>query len=692
MGVERLAIPALGDTGVLILQRQYVASVLCATTGSLPTGETRDLMGLQKKDVRIATLAAGIAFLLVGQQVAGKAVRDALFLTAYGPELLPIAMTVTVAVAIGSVLASSRLVVWFGPRRFLMGGVALSGGLFIVSALRAEESAGDAGWLLYGHIAVFGSIISGFWSIVTEALNPSSGRKLISRVSFGATLGGLSGAGLAKGAASLLGSSGCLWVLAGMALLSGVLAGWLPKGTSPVEKEQAALPQSTGGSRRYLAWIGAFLFATALAAALSDYILKVEASRLYEQDEASLLSFFATFYTAVSLLTVLVQALASRPVLERFGLTVAAGTLPGAVMVTSVFALLTGHWLFAVSIRAADSVAGNSLFRSGYELLYTPVDVGTKRRFKSAIDVGAVRAGDLVAAGVLLWVGTSVQTAPLVAACAVLSAVALFLLRFMHSGYVRTLTQQLQRGTVNLPVGAVSDLTTLRTLSEATATLDRTSLLEGIRAYEAQQRLSPAPPKASSLSREMLVEFRALETHETLDAVQLLSDGELGSLATQAIRFHLRRDQRALVEVMVDASVSVAARGVLGRLLTEHPTRWVERALLTGLAHRDRATRNVCAEALSRVDSLAHQADIRPLVLSYIDEEVRIAVDAGPEGSEAGLQRVFRLLASAFDRRQVLSASKGFFSEDPKLVGSALELISTAVSPDLARRLERIRR
>ena len=649
-------------------------------------------MASAPKDVRVVTVAAAIAFLLVAQQVAGKAIRDALFLSSSGPEWLPAAMTLTVLVATGSVLVSSRLTIWLGPRRFLRLGLLVSTLLFAASALRAETAPEDAGWLLYAHIAVFGALISGFWSIVTEALNPTAGRRLIGRVSTGATLGGLSGAGLAKASAALLGSSGCLWVLAAGSVFTIGMSLGLPSTGGQAGAREA---ESSGGgiaARRYLGGIGLMLFLTALASAFADYVLKAEAAGHYAQEEAALLSFFATFYTVVSLLTVVVQALLSRALLERFGLSAATATLPVSVLGLSVLAFSFGHWLLFVSVRGADSIASNSLFRSGYELLYTPVPRHLKRRYKAIIDVGAIRAGDLLAAGIIFFLGAAAASQPLIVACALLSLLALLVLRDVHKGYVRSLTSQLQAGTVNLTVRDVADLTTLRTLSEVTSSLDRASLLKGIKAFEEMRKQSEPPPRIHSDStppeQSKLANYTELSSEQVLAAVPLLGEGDRASLAERAVRHHLRRDRKVLLDLLLDESQPVPSRLALGRLLAERANLWTEEVLLAGLAHKDRGTRDVCAETLARAPELLSKEAARQPILAYAETELA-QISVKGDTLRGRLQRILRLLAFGFDRRRVETASRGFFSGDAQLSGSALELISNTVSPEIARQLER---
>ncbi len=78
-----------------------------------------------------ATLAAGA---LIAQQVAGRAVRDALFLGAFPVSALPLAMTGAAVVSLGAVLAFARLLQRHGPARVVNATVAVS------AALRASAA------------------------------------------------------------------------------------------------------------------------------------------------------------------------------------------------------------------------------------------------------------------------------------------------------------------------------------------------------------------------------------------------------------------------------------------------------------------------------------------------------------------------------------------------------------------------
>ena len=82
--------------------------------------------------------------------------------------------------------------------------------------------------------------------------------------------------------------------------------------------------------------------------------------------------------------------------------------------------LAGGGWVLAffgfigmTALRGLEVIVRGSLFRSGYEILYTPVAAEDKRAVKAIIDVSGERLGDFVGSGILglllllEWSGTA---------------------------------------------------------------------------------------------------------------------------------------------------------------------------------------------------------------------------------------------------------------------------------------------
>ena len=73
-------------------------------------------------------------------------------------------------------------------------------------------------------------------------------------------------------------------------------------------------------------------------------------------------------------------------------------------MAGSLGALVAPGLESAIVARGAESVFRSSLFRSGYEVFYTPIPTAEKRAAKSIIDVGFDRIGDAVGGGAIRFI------------------------------------------------------------------------------------------------------------------------------------------------------------------------------------------------------------------------------------------------------------------------------------------------
>ena len=183
---------------------------------------------------------------------------------------------------------------------------------------------------------------------------------------------------------------------------------------------------------------------------------------------------FSAFYAAVAFLTFAIQVLFSRLALERAGIAPTIGTLPASVVVGSVSAaLIPGPWSVAVA-RGLEGILRGSLFRAGYELLYTPVPPAEKRATKTLVDIGCDRIGDIVGAGITALVLVAVpftSTPTLLAVSALIAAATLWLVAHLQRGYVSSLEAGLRAGAMDLGGIQIGDRTTrtmlLRTIRGA---------------------------------------------------------------------------------------------------------------------------------------------------------------------------------------------------------------------------------
>ncbi|WP_437809817.1 hypothetical protein [Sorangium sp. So ce1078] len=439
------------------------------------------------RPVLIAAIASGA---MIAQQVAGRATRDALFLASFGADDVPKVMAAGAALSFAAVLLLSRALLQLSPARVVPATCAASSALLALEwalALRAPDA---AALVFYLHVAVFGAtLISAFWSLVNERFDPHTARHSMGRIAGGGTLGGVIGGLFAWRAGHLMDAPTMLLALAGVSALTALatylLGASLPGASAAgAAGEEARADASASGLRAlressHLRDLALLVGLGAVSGALFDVALSAEAAAAM-RDRNELLSFFALFHLSVSVLSFLVQSLAATFSLDRLGLAATIGILPAAVLTSSLSVVVAPRLWSASIVRATEAVLRNSLFRSGYELLYTPLPPDQKRSIKTLIDVGFDRIGTAAGSGiamVLLVVAPGGSLPLLIGLGTAAAGVTLLFTPRLHRGYVAALEGSLRSGAVSLDPANVVDATTRRTLSGTVDALSRDKVL-----------------------------------------------------------------------------------------------------------------------------------------------------------------------------------------------------------------------
>ena len=132
----------------------------------------------------------------------------------------------------------------------------------------------------------------------------------------------------------------------------------------------------------FLLTLAGLVIAASAGTAALDFVFKAQAAHTIGRG-APLLRFFGLYYTGASLLTFLLQAFVTRVCVKHAGLAVTTGTLPAAVSLGSLTALLLPGFPALSAIRGMEILMRGSLYRSAYELFYTAV--GARRQARRQI-------------------------------------------------------------------------------------------------------------------------------------------------------------------------------------------------------------------------------------------------------------------------------------------------------------------
>ncbi len=659
----------------------------------------------EKAEHRAVLVTTVAVFLLVAEHVAARAARDALFLAAYRVRSLPFMMMASALLALAGAEALSAALARRAPSRVVPLGALLSAltlALLFPVALALPRTAAV---LVYLHVAAFGgALVSGFWSLVNEQFDPYTARRVVGRIGTGATAGGVAGGGVGWLAAQTLPVPAMLLVLAALHAAAALVLLRVP----PAEPGPAPVPAPAGSAYAiplllrtpYLRQLALVVGLGAVVEAIVDWAFKAEVQRQFEHGGGgALLAPLAGFYVVMSIASLLLQATLARPALSQLGL---AGTLAVRPLLTAFGSLLGAsapRLATATLARGAHEAITNSLFRSSYELLYTPLPESEKRRAKALIDLALDKAGALVGSGLILVV---LATAPagaervLYASAALLSLAALALSRRLHRGYLRALEQSLLLGRVRLEPGDALDRATRLTLAHSHV-IDRTALLQQIEARRASQ--AEGQPTGGP----------GLDARDPVLALLLLRSGDADSLR-EVLRVHpqpppllvaelvplLARDETLpevlaalrrvapkvtgqLVDALLDGGERPLVRQRLARVLKACSTPRAVQGLAAALEDPSFDLRAAAAAALA---ALHERSGLVRLGEERVFAQVRRELDSG-ETVDRQLPHVFALLSLVLERQALRLAWAAMKGADRTLHGTALEYLSNVLPEDV---------
>jgi hypothetical protein len=628
---------------------------------------------------------------LIAQQVGSNAIRDGLLLSLFPVQTLPYFMTGAAVLAIATAPLSGRVLTRLGPVRLAPGLFAASAILFFTEWMLLGWQPHVAVVLLYLHSSVLGAIaISSFWSLLNERFDPHSAKPLMARVAAAATFGGLVGGVSAERVAALLPQGALLPLLSflGVGCVAGAWAvgrgGPAKRASSPAESDRAGW--TVFRRQPLLRDLALVIALAAMLAALVDYLLKAEAVAYFGRGQ-QLVRFFGLFYSGTSLAAVLIQTSLGRLALERLGLGGSVASHPAIVGVAALLGFLLPSPWRGIFPRGIDVGVRNSVFRAGYELLYTPLAEATKRSVKSLIDVACDCAGKSAGAALILLL---VAVAPLhpfgaVNLAATLAAGAeLFVARRLRTGYVGALEGGLRRQGEDLEQAAEYSLSDF-TMARSMAGIDRPAVLRALgSSATARTTTTPTDPVITAITEFRsgdLLRIRAALRNPPKDPliigalVQLLARDEVVRTVVSALATFGTRAAGEMTSVLLDPETPDVVRRRLPFALKFCASPIARDGLFTALERFDFEIRLRCGRALlALTDDHPELMQPFPNALALVERELEAQ-------GEAHLVRehVFNLLALALEREPVRIAARSFTTEDAYVRGTALEYLETVL-------------
>jgi hypothetical protein len=618
--------------------------------------------------------------------------RDGLFLTSFPVQALPYLMAGAALLAVLSAGVSGRVLFRHGPARVVPGLFAASAALFFIEWALLGWSPRVVSVLLYLQSSVLGAIaISAFWSLLNERFDPHTAKPLMGRVAAAATLGGLLGGVMAERVAALLPAGALLLVLGSLASACVVGALLLRRGAPAVRVPEA--PVEGGGwaeIRRepLLRDLALVVTLAAVLAGLADYILKSEAVAHFGKGER-LVRFFGLFYSGTGLGALLIQWTLGRVALLQLGIGGSVASHSFVVGAATLLGFVVPAPWRGVLPRALDVSTRNSVFRAGYELLYTPLPEATKRKAKSLIDVGCDCAGKGAGAALILLLAA----APLPAfvdvslAALVVAAAEFFAARRLRAGYVGALEGGLRSHGEDLQqLGhySMTDFTVVGSMPGLDVAAVRRALADAGTAPAAAQRTDPVLAALHELRSGDLQRIRVALASLPKDAllvgalVPLLARSEILRAVVAALVSFGARAAGEMVSALADADTPDVVRRRLPLALKACPSPLARDGLLAGLQLPSFEVRLRCGRALLALTD-EHPELLAPFAtLDAVERELK-----GEAEPKLVREHVFNLLALALEREPVRIASRTLASDDAYVRGTALEYLETVLTPQL---------
>lgn len=681
-------------------------------------------MSKRSDNVTVA-LSALVAVFMIAQQIASKAVRDGVFLTQFDVTRLPEATLAASFVSFAAAIGLGKFIATFTPRAAVPVLFGLNGLLFVFEALLVGQSPEVVAWLLYLHTAAFGgAVVSGFWSVINERFDPYTARRVMGRIAGGATFGGVVGGALTWAfsdapTSTLLGAFGFGSAVCGVAIA------YIGRGleTEATSARSATLFAGVGTlfSSSYPRAIAVVVFLGAAMSGLIDYVFKAEVTGGPSAD--NLVGFFAVFYTVVGVITFGVQATTTHRVLERFGVVPTVSAFPLTAISLIGVAILSPSLLIFIALRGGAMVMENSLYRSGYELLYTAVPPAQKRSAKVLIDLGLDKLGTAAASTLALAIiATSAADnveRPLLLTALVVGVALIGMLVLVRREYVASLARQLRESLLSDQQQQATDSARslagtfvdgadigLEVVAEHREALDTSTsvewrdVLQLVKERAAEKTESPELPAVDALARSEIAED--LLATPLRDRLRTVSSGDEDWTMLQQSAPGLVGQ---LGDLLLSARESLEVRLRAAQLLSIVPTPRSAAALTEALQAAELPVRRTAALALIRICSVS--PSLRPprqtltelAVLElhrpagpaqkrrWFELQSPFLEDAMGNRLSPSLELVFLLLAINGDTDELRLALRAITSGDVMRRGTGLEYMDNLLSGDLRHRI-----
>lgn len=524
------------------------------------------MLDIKEGEGKPAVIMFAYFFFFGATLTAGKTARETYIDVTYLPLVFLAAACVVALIAILNYFASKRI----DLVKNQFSAILLSGLFFAASLIFFQNNLnGLMIPFLYVWIDVI-TIVINFQFVIYAGMvfNSRQARRLFGIILCGSPIAGIViGAGI-KPFVRLFGTDYLLTLTAGF-ILCCVLSAWFVRPCIHQSNFTHKSPQegqkNNGSLDSYLKMLALATGAAAMVTTIIDYqyISFVKDAITSSHGQAG---FYGTIRSITSFISLLIQLLLTRWVLDRFGILTAMRILPTGLGIGAIAMLFNPSLLSALLGRFSEQTTKFTLNKTSFDLLWVPVSHDQKQRKKLFID-DTIKAGMQGLTGAFIFIFIKVWPLPYHTLMQALSLVALISLGIwffttfhLKKGYVSALAsaienRQLDLNQMNLDI---TDNEIVKTIENA---LNSNEEAKQIFVLELISELSLAPwantlrdlfkngtPSVQAKILSMTAEYPDILTNED---IRKTIEGH-GVLTADAFVIAGKRNMEELIPVMVD--------------------------------------------------------------------------------------------------------------------------------------------
>jgi AAA family ATP:ADP antiporter len=241
-------------------------------------------------------------------------------------------------------------------------------------------------------------LISQFWTLANDIYDPRQAKRVFGFIGGGASLGGMTGAGLTSLLAETLGADTLILFSAAILAICFFLVIRIQRKEQPTERGSIAQKETLGGGEalamlrqsKHLGLISLVIGFAALGAVTVEQQLNMAAEQ-FVQGEDSIVSFLAQITFYLSAISFVIQIYFTSRIHRFLGIGFALMVLPVSLGASALLILFHPVLLSTMVARITDTSLRYSLDKTTREVLFQPLPKEIKLKAKAFVDVTADR-------------------------------------------------------------------------------------------------------------------------------------------------------------------------------------------------------------------------------------------------------------------------------------------------------------